>query len=137
MAQYEAGGEEWADFLGVFRNHLQLNESKMLLKSYSECPCQSFVELSQKSYHAGLEKTDFMRAWEDSRKQINGWVEERTEGECFARCCVLFNVSPGLSKELFQDTVTLSSCSVWYIILSSILITDQVLYQIIRYMSNC
>ncbi|KAM4684559.1 heterochromatin-associated protein MENT-like [Amazona ochrocephala] len=41
----------------------------------------SFVELSQKSYHAGLEKTDFMRAWEDSRKQINGWVEERTEGK--------------------------------------------------------
>ncbi|XP_065523555.1 serpin B6-like isoform X2 [Lathamus discolor] len=41
----------------------------------------SFVELSQKSYHAGLEKTDFMCAWEDSRKQINGWVEERTEGK--------------------------------------------------------
>uniref|UniRef100_A0A672TRV3 Leukocyte elastase inhibitor n=3 Tax=Strigops habroptila TaxID=2489341 RepID=A0A672TRV3_STRHB len=41
----------------------------------------SFVELSQKSYHAGLEQTDFMRAWEDSRKQINGWVEERTEGK--------------------------------------------------------
>ncbi|NWS38361.1 SPB6 protein, partial [Probosciger aterrimus] len=41
----------------------------------------SFVELSQKSYHAGLEETDFMCAWEDSRKQINGWVEERTEGK--------------------------------------------------------
>ncbi|NWU06977.1 SPB6 protein, partial [Cephalopterus ornatus] len=33
------------------------------------------------SYHAGLEPTDFMNAWEDSRKQINGWVEERTEGK--------------------------------------------------------
>ncbi|XP_005149985.2 serpin B6 isoform X1 [Melopsittacus undulatus] len=41
----------------------------------------SFVELSQKSYHAGLEKTDFMCAWEDSRKQINSWVEEMTEGK--------------------------------------------------------
>ncbi|XP_032530765.1 serpin B6-like isoform X2 [Chiroxiphia lanceolata] len=41
----------------------------------------SFLESSQKSYHAGLEATDFMNAWEDSRKQINGWVEERTEGK--------------------------------------------------------
>ncbi|KAI1243114.1 Serpin B6, partial [Lamprotornis superbus] len=36
---------------------------------------------SQKSYHAGLEQMDFVNAWEDSRKQINGWVEERTEGK--------------------------------------------------------
>ncbi|NXB76596.1 SPB9 protein, partial [Donacobius atricapilla] len=41
----------------------------------------SFIESSQKSYHAGLEQMDFMHAWEDSRKQINGWVEERTEGK--------------------------------------------------------
>ncbi|NXJ93400.1 SPB6 protein, partial [Corythaixoides concolor] len=41
----------------------------------------SFIELSQKLYHAGLEQTDFMHAWEDSRKQINGWVEEKTEGK--------------------------------------------------------
>ncbi|KAM4790836.1 leukocyte elastase inhibitor [Cyanocitta cristata] len=41
----------------------------------------SFIESSEKSYHAGLEQTDFMHAWEDSRKQINGWVEERTEGK--------------------------------------------------------
>ncbi|XP_075351564.1 uncharacterized protein LOC142406500 [Mycteria americana] len=41
----------------------------------------SFIESSQKFYHAGLEQTDFMHAWEDSRKQINGWVEERTEGK--------------------------------------------------------
>ncbi|NXC20876.1 SPB6 protein, partial [Corythaeola cristata] len=41
----------------------------------------SFIELSQKLYHAGLEQTDFMNAWEDSRKQINGWVEEKTEGK--------------------------------------------------------
>ncbi|NXP46108.1 SPB6 protein, partial [Heliornis fulica] len=41
----------------------------------------SFIESSQKFYHAGLEQTDFMNAWEDSRKQINGWVEERTEGK--------------------------------------------------------
>ncbi|XP_064518959.1 serpin B6-like [Pseudopipra pipra] len=41
----------------------------------------SFLESSQKSYHAGLEPTDFINAWEDSRKRINGWVEERTEGK--------------------------------------------------------
>ncbi|KFU92068.1 Serpin B6 [Chaetura pelagica] len=41
----------------------------------------SFIESSQKAYHAGLEQTDFIHASEDSRKQINGWVEERTEGK--------------------------------------------------------
>ncbi|XP_057896973.1 serpin B6-like [Melospiza georgiana] len=41
----------------------------------------SFIESTQKSYHAGLEQMDFLHAWEDSRKQINGWVEERTEGK--------------------------------------------------------
>ncbi|NXS03654.1 SPB6 protein, partial [Oxylabes madagascariensis] len=41
----------------------------------------SFIESSQKSYHAGLEQMDFLHACEDSRKQINGWVEERTEGK--------------------------------------------------------
>ncbi|PKK34295.1 serpin B6 [Columba livia] len=41
----------------------------------------SFIELSEKFYHAGLEQTDFKHAWEDSRKQINGWVEEKTEGK--------------------------------------------------------
>ncbi|XP_056341710.1 serpin B6-like [Oenanthe melanoleuca] len=42
---------------------------------------KSFRESSQKSYHAGLEQMDFLHAWEDARKQINGWVEERTEGK--------------------------------------------------------
>ncbi|NXS94804.1 SPB6 protein, partial [Jacana jacana] len=41
----------------------------------------SFIESSQKIYHAGLEQTDFVNASEDARKQINGWVEERTEGK--------------------------------------------------------
>ncbi|NWR66692.1 SPB9 protein, partial [Bucorvus abyssinicus] len=41
----------------------------------------SFIESSEKLYHAGLEQTDFMYAWEDSRKRINAWVEERTEGK--------------------------------------------------------
>ncbi|NXF10227.1 SPB6 protein, partial [Smithornis capensis] len=41
----------------------------------------SFLEASEKFYHAGLETTDFIYAWEDARKQINGWVEERTEGK--------------------------------------------------------
>ncbi|XP_074400866.1 serpin B6-like [Zonotrichia albicollis] len=41
----------------------------------------SFIESSQKSYHAGLEEMDFLHAWEDSRKQINVWVEKRTEGK--------------------------------------------------------
>lgn len=62
----------------------------MLVKSWFECFWQSFVESSQKFYHAGLEQTDFKNASEDSRKQINGWVEEKTEGECFCRapCCI-------------------------------------------------
>ncbi|KFO70533.1 Serpin B6 [Cuculus canorus] len=41
----------------------------------------SFIESSQKFYHAGLEQTDFKNASEDSRKEINGWVEEKTEGK--------------------------------------------------------
>ncbi|NXC25237.1 SPB6 protein, partial [Campylorhamphus procurvoides] len=41
----------------------------------------SFIESSQKCYHAGLEQMDFVNACEESRKQINGWVEERTEGK--------------------------------------------------------
>ncbi|NXG56813.1 SPB6 protein, partial [Hemiprocne comata] len=41
----------------------------------------SFIESSQKVYHAGLEQTDFIHASENSRKQINDWVEERTEGK--------------------------------------------------------
>ncbi|NWX12619.1 SPB6 protein, partial [Aegotheles bennettii] len=41
----------------------------------------SFIESSEKVYHAGLEQTDFIHAWEDARKQINGWVEEKTEGK--------------------------------------------------------
>ncbi|XP_071592678.1 serpin B6-like [Heliangelus exortis] len=41
----------------------------------------SFIESSQKIYQAGLEQSDFIHAPEHSRKQINGWVEERTEGK--------------------------------------------------------
>ncbi|NXR06588.1 SPB9 protein, partial [Semnornis frantzii] len=41
----------------------------------------SFIESSQKLYHAGLEQTDFVHAWEESAKQINAWVEEKTEGK--------------------------------------------------------
>ncbi|KAM8811376.1 serpin B6-like [Eudromia elegans] len=41
----------------------------------------SFTESSQKFYHAGLEPTDFVHSSEDSRKQINSWVEEKTEGK--------------------------------------------------------
>ncbi|NXA48164.1 SPB6 protein, partial [Nothocercus julius] len=42
---------------------------------------QSFTESSQKFYHAGLEPTDFVHSSEDSRKQINDWVEEKTAGK--------------------------------------------------------
>ncbi|XP_062426032.1 serpin B6-like [Rhea pennata] len=41
----------------------------------------SFTESSQKFYHAGLEQTDFVHSSEDSRKQINDWVEKKTEGK--------------------------------------------------------
>lgn len=46
-----------------------------------------------------------MHASEDARKQINGWVEEKTEGECFAECPVVFNGSQGLAKQLSQDII--------------------------------
>ncbi|NWU88830.1 SPB6 protein, partial [Upupa epops] len=41
----------------------------------------SFIDLTQKFYHAELEQTDFINAWEESKKQINAWVEEKTEGK--------------------------------------------------------
>uniref|UniRef100_A0A8D0HMV2 Serpin B6 n=1 Tax=Sphenodon punctatus TaxID=8508 RepID=A0A8D0HMV2_SPHPU len=40
-----------------------------------------FTESCQKFYHAELEKLDFSSASEDSRKHINDWVEEKTEGK--------------------------------------------------------
>ncbi|XP_062986351.1 serpin B6-like [Elgaria multicarinata webbii] len=40
-----------------------------------------FIDSSQKFYHAGLEKLNFSKASEDSRKHINAWVEEQTAGK--------------------------------------------------------
>lgn len=40
-----------------------------------------FIESSQKFYHAGLEKLNFMKAPEDARKHINTWVDEQTTGD--------------------------------------------------------
>ncbi|XP_067418684.1 serpin B6-like [Emydura macquarii macquarii] len=40
-----------------------------------------FTESCQKFYHAELEQVDFSGAAEDSRKHINAWVEEKTEGK--------------------------------------------------------
>ncbi|XP_065440936.1 serpin B6-like isoform X2 [Chrysemys picta bellii] len=41
----------------------------------------TFIDSCQKFYHAELEQLDFSRAAEDSRKHINAWVEEKTEGK--------------------------------------------------------
>ncbi|XP_015668246.1 serpin B6 [Protobothrops mucrosquamatus] len=41
----------------------------------------SFIESTQKFYHAGLEKLNFKQASEDSRRHINAWVEEKTSGK--------------------------------------------------------
>ncbi|KAM9164765.1 serpin B6-like [Pangshura tecta] len=41
----------------------------------------TFIDCCQKFYHAELEQLDFSRAAEDSRKHINSWVEEKTEGK--------------------------------------------------------
>uniref|UniRef100_A0A670Z3P0 Serpin domain-containing protein n=1 Tax=Pseudonaja textilis TaxID=8673 RepID=A0A670Z3P0_PSETE len=41
----------------------------------------SFIESTEKFYHAGLEKLNFKQASEDSRRHINAWVEEKTSGE--------------------------------------------------------
>ncbi|XP_074843867.1 serpin B6-like [Carettochelys insculpta] len=41
----------------------------------------TFIDSCQKFYHAELEQLDFLNAAEDSRKHINTWVEEKTEGK--------------------------------------------------------
>ncbi|KAM6454241.1 serpin B6-like [Liasis olivaceus] len=41
----------------------------------------SFIDSTQKFYHAGLEKLNFSEASEDSRTHINAWVEEETSGK--------------------------------------------------------
>uniref|UniRef100_A0A8C5WXW0 Leukocyte elastase inhibitor n=1 Tax=Laticauda laticaudata TaxID=8630 RepID=A0A8C5WXW0_LATLA len=41
----------------------------------------SFIESTEKLYHAGLEKLNFKQASEDSRRHINAWVEEKTSGK--------------------------------------------------------
>ncbi|KAM9163460.1 uncharacterized protein ACDP82_001228 [Pangshura tecta] len=41
----------------------------------------TFIDSCQKFYHSELEQLDFSRAAEDSRKHINAWVEEKTEGK--------------------------------------------------------
>ncbi|XP_070796843.1 serpin B6-like [Pituophis catenifer annectens] len=41
----------------------------------------SFIESTQRLYHAGLEKLNFTQASEDSRRHINAWVEEKTSGK--------------------------------------------------------
>ncbi|XP_063154876.1 serpin B6-like [Candoia aspera] len=41
----------------------------------------SFIDSTQKFYHAGLEKLNFIQAPEDSRRHINAWVEEKTSGK--------------------------------------------------------
>ncbi|KAH0617963.1 hypothetical protein JD844_016781 [Phrynosoma platyrhinos] len=40
-----------------------------------------FLDSSQKFYHASLEKHNFIKKSEDSRKHINTWVEEQTSGK--------------------------------------------------------
>ncbi|XP_042318100.1 serpin B6 [Sceloporus undulatus] len=40
-----------------------------------------FLDSSQKFYHANLEKLNFIKTSEDSRKHINTWVEEQTSGK--------------------------------------------------------
>ncbi|XP_070796851.1 serpin B6-like [Pituophis catenifer annectens] len=41
----------------------------------------SYIESTQKFYHAGVEKLNFTQASEDSRRHINAWVEEKTSGK--------------------------------------------------------
>ncbi|KAM9307942.1 serpin B6-like [Gastrophryne carolinensis] len=40
-----------------------------------------FLELTQKYYHADLQAVDFSGKAEDCRKEINTWVEQKTEGK--------------------------------------------------------
>ena len=42
---------------------------------------QEFVEATQKFYHADMKAVDFLGSAEESRAQINSWVEQQTESE--------------------------------------------------------
>lgn len=42
---------------------------------------QTFLEATQKFYSADLKAVDFIGAPEESRAQINSWVEQQTESE--------------------------------------------------------
>ncbi|XP_015137679.2 leukocyte elastase inhibitor isoform X1 [Gallus gallus] len=48
-------------------------------KSYSFLP--EFLTNTQKSYGADLAAVDFLHAYGEARKEINQWVEEKTEGK--------------------------------------------------------
>ncbi|XP_010073696.1 PREDICTED: leukocyte elastase inhibitor [Pterocles gutturalis] len=48
-------------------------------KSYSFLP--DFLTSTQKLYGADLAAVDFLQAYDEARKEINQWVEEKTEGK--------------------------------------------------------
>ncbi|KAM6135155.1 leukocyte elastase inhibitor-like [Pterocles gutturalis] len=48
-------------------------------KSYSFLP--DFLTSTQKLYGADLATVDFLQAYDEARKEINQWVEEKTEGK--------------------------------------------------------
>ncbi|KAB0336872.1 hypothetical protein FD755_025820, partial [Muntiacus reevesi] len=45
------------------------------------CDFTSFKDASRIFYQAEMEELDFVSATEESRKHINTWVAEKTEGE--------------------------------------------------------
>lgn len=42
---------------------------------------QEFVDSTQKLYQADMQAVDFIGSSEESRKLINQWVEEKTQGK--------------------------------------------------------
>lgn len=51
---------------------------------------QDFVDSTQKLYQADMKAVDFIGSSEESRKLINHWVEEKTEGTDQIRLRIFF-----------------------------------------------
>ncbi|XP_003225624.2 serpin B6 [Anolis carolinensis] len=81
-------GEELHQEYGKLLSKINKPDTKCLLKSANRLFGEEsyeflapFIDSSQKFYHAGLEKLNFIKTSEDCRKHINAWVEEQTAGK--------------------------------------------------------
>lgn len=62
--------------------HWKSERGEILLGRFTQCLLlQEFVDSTQKLYQADMQAVDFIGSSEESRKLINHWVEEKTEGK--------------------------------------------------------